>query len=104
MKKLLGLAFLLLAHTALAEPLTPEDRALIADLASKHQVSVQDLTYAAEEAKLLPKILSTMDRPYEAKPWYIYRKNFIVPARINEGVDRRQIPCGTGDCSLYNRC
>ena len=78
---------MLLAHTALAEPLTPEDRALIADLASKHQVSVRDLSTAVGEARLQHKILSTMDRPYEAKPWYIYRKNFIVPARINEGVD-----------------
>ncbi len=88
MKKIPGLAcLLLLAGTALAEDMTPEDEVLLADLAAKHEVSLADLTAAVTEAKLQKKILSTMDRPYEAKPWYVYRKNFIVPARINEGID-----------------
>ncbi len=36
--------------------------------------------------KFLPDVIKHMQQPYEAKPWYVYRKYFVTQKRIDEGV------------------
>ncbi len=88
MKKFFSLAILLLlAGTVNAGNIvSKDDEELIKSLAETNEVSVADLRNAVSQATLQNKIISTMDRPYEAKPWYIYKKNFITKDRIINGA------------------
>lgn len=56
------------------------------EVAAFSKVSVQDLQNAVSQATLQQKIIDTMQKPYEGKPWWQYRKLFITTSRINEGV------------------
>lgn len=44
------------------------------------------LDQAITEATYQQKIIDTMKKPYEGKPWHIYRNLFIIDKRIKEGV------------------
>ncbi len=41
---------------------------------------------AMKQAVFQQKIIDTMTKPYEGKPWWQYRRLFITTSRINEGV------------------
>ncbi len=56
------------------------------DLANYAGVSEQALQNAINEAVLQPKIIETMTRPSEGKPWWQYRKIFITTSRIKKAV------------------
>lgn len=45
------------------------------------------LDQAVTQANYQQKIIDTMNRPYEGKPWFTYRKLFITDKRINGGVE-----------------
>lgn len=45
------------------------------------------LDQAITQATYQQKIIDAMNRPYEGKPWHMYRKLFITDKRINGGVD-----------------
>ena len=60
-------------------------RATLPKLAQESMVSLADLTYAFNRATLKESIITAMNRPGEAKPWYEYRKIFIIPKRITLG-------------------
>lgn len=45
------------------------------------------LDTAITEAVYQQKIIDTMTRPYESKPWFTYRKLFMTDQRIQGGVD-----------------
>ncbi|MCK0526539.1 lytic murein transglycosylase B [Anaerobiospirillum sp. NML120449] len=45
------------------------------------------LDSAITQATYQQKIIDTMNRPYEGKPWHQYRKLFITDKRINGGID-----------------
>lgn len=45
------------------------------------------LDNAITQATYQQKIIDTMTRPYESKPWYTYRKLFITKDRIDAGVN-----------------
>ena len=62
-----------------------EVREFIADMVAKHGFSRSELTRAFDEAGTVPAILDAMAKPYEAKPWYAYRKLFLTEKRINGG-------------------
>ena len=45
------------------------------------------LDQAITQATYQQKIIDAMNRPYEGKPWHMYRKLFITDKRIKGGVD-----------------
>lgn len=45
------------------------------------------LNEAITAATYQQKIIDAMNRPYEGKPWHMYRKLFMTDKRINGGVD-----------------
>lgn len=64
----------------------PKDDALLKKLANDTGgITYDELRTAYLQAKKKQSIIDAMNRPGEAKPWYQYRKIFIVPKRINEG-------------------
>ncbi|BBL76896.1 murein transglycosylase [Methylomagnum ishizawai] len=64
-----------------------EVRAFIAEMARKHGFATAALANAFERTALQPAILDAMAKPYEAKPWYDYRKLFLTDKRIQGGLD-----------------
>ncbi|MDD6177987.1 MAG: lytic murein transglycosylase B [Succinivibrionaceae bacterium] len=50
------------------------------------QVTKFEVIKAFNEAQLQESIIKAMNRPGEAKPWYEYRKIFIIPKRIEQGI------------------
>ncbi len=56
------------------------------ELSSFSKVPVAALQDALSQAKLQQKIIDAMNKPYEGKQWWEYRKLFITTSRINAGV------------------
>ncbi len=56
------------------------------DMQDQHGFSREELETLFDEAQVLQSVLDAMSRPAEAKPWYQYRKIFLTPGRIREGV------------------
>lgn len=54
-------------------------------LSLESKVSQEDLENAFDQAVLKESIIKAMNRPGEAKPWYEYKKIFIIPKRIELG-------------------
>lgn len=65
----------------------PDVQAFISDMVQQHDFSRTELTRAFDEAGIHPSILDAMAKPFEAKPWYAYRKLFLTEKRINGGHD-----------------
>lgn len=59
----------------------------IIELARYANIDSALLDRAITQATYQQKIIDTMNRPYEGKPWYMYRKLFITDKRIAGGVD-----------------
>lgn len=55
-------------------------------MASKHHYDKKHLNTIFKEATLQPKVIEKMTRPYEAKPWHLYKKLFITDKRVRKGV------------------
>ena len=62
-----------------------EVREFIRGMVQKHGFSETELNRAFEAAGTVPKILDAMAKPFEAKPWYSYRKLFLTEKRIAGG-------------------
>ncbi len=58
----------------------------IARMSEQHGFDRGDLTRLFRQVKTRRSILRVMDRPGEAKPWHEYRKLFLTPQRIVQGV------------------
>ncbi|MCR5085029.1 MAG: lytic murein transglycosylase B [Succinivibrionaceae bacterium] len=76
-----------LAALALAAALPATAAPSLEELSAYSGVSVERLQQAKSLAQKQPKIIATMTRPYESKPWYQYRKFFVTKSRIDAGVD-----------------
>ena len=63
----------------------PEVRAFIAEMVERHGFSASQLKNSFDEAGIIPSILDAMGKPFEAKPWYAYRKLFLTEKRIQGG-------------------
>jgi len=86
---LLPLALLLLAPPVLAENVLeqfPDTRTLIDEMVSEHGFDNEELTRLFAQVEFQPKIIETISRPAEGKPWYQYRPIFLTEARIRGGV------------------
>ncbi len=60
--------------------------ATLKELSDYSGVSVENLKKAQSMATYQPKIIATMTKPYESKPWFAYRKLFITTSRIDAGI------------------
>lgn len=58
----------------------------IQEMAAEHQFDKDGLTTLFKNARLHQKIIDTISRPAESKPWYDYRPIFVNPERVNGGV------------------
>lgn len=54
--------------------------------ASQYNIPQAWLTDMLAQAQHRPQVLALIKRPWEAKPWYQYRKLFITEQRVNDGV------------------
>ena len=64
-----------------------ETKAFIERMRVHHNFDSVRLRATLGHAEVLQSVLEAMSRPAEGKPWYIYRKIFIKPLRIERGVD-----------------
>ncbi|MBU3844501.1 MAG: lytic murein transglycosylase B [Candidatus Anaerobiospirillum pullicola] len=71
---------------ALSTPALAANTANLDELAAYAGIDKSLLDNAITQANYQQKIIDTMTRPYESKPWYTYRKLFITQDRINSGV------------------
>ena len=68
----------------------PDVQAFIADMSRKHGFSAADLRQVFVGAGIQPAILTAMGKPYEAKPWYAYKKLYVSEARVQNGIEFRR--------------
>lgn len=86
----LALALAMLAATttfsaAAAAPATANIN--LDELAKYAGIKKSLIENAITQATYQQKIIDTMNRPYEGKPWYAYRKLFMTKQRIDAGVN-----------------
>lgn len=62
-------------------------KAFINMMVKKHGFKRAELVSVFNDAKMQPKIIATMERPYEKKNWDAYKKLFLTPTRVTSGVD-----------------
>jgi len=82
----LGSGLLTSIPASIANTLTPEINQYIQSVSKQYQFDSKALTKLFNQAHMNPDIIARMNHPYEAKPWEHYRKFFITPARIEQGV------------------
>lgn len=89
-----GLAFTLMlflfgcatTSTGQYQPQRPEVNAFINKMVTEHGLDRQYVTETLAEASMQPKLIESMKKPHEAKPWYVYRASFLTQKRIDGGV------------------
>ena len=89
MKKFILLSFAIsFLSGAIAANLTDraDVQAFIKDNASKTGYSGEQLQQILSKVDTTPSTIRIMNRPYEAKPWYIYRQRLVTDKRIEQGV------------------
>jgi len=64
----------------------PAAKPFIRQMAKKHGFSEKHLTQLFMQVHVNQKVLRAMSRPYEDKPWYVYKKLFVTESRTKEGV------------------
>ncbi len=68
----------------------PDVQAFIAEMGRKHGFNTDALHQLFTAVNFQDAILSAIARPYEAKPWYAYKKLFLTDARIQGGIEFKQ--------------
>ncbi len=68
----------------------PDVRSFIAEMSRKHGFGAPELRRVFAEVSIQPAILTAISKPYEAKPWYAYKKLFLTETRIQGGIDFRR--------------
>jgi len=58
----------------------------IEDMAAKHGFEKKSLAALLSNASYSPEVIEAIQRPYEGKPWHIYRPLFVTKERIRAGV------------------
>src|SRR3990167_2843765 len=64
----------------------PEVKRFIHEMAKEHGFKQSELTKVLANAVMQPKIIESITRPYEKKPWDVYKNIFIKPERLQEGI------------------
>ncbi|WP_455217148.1 lytic murein transglycosylase, partial [Kaarinaea lacus] len=60
--------------------------AFIQEVSRKHGFNQDELRTLFEKVEFKQKIIDSITRPAESKPWYQYRPIFVTQTRIKEGV------------------
>jgi membrane-bound lytic murein transglycosylase B len=61
-------------------------RAFVASMHQKHGIDQKKLLALLAQCRTNQKVLSLMDKQFEAKPWYEYRARVLSATRIQEGA------------------
>ncbi len=68
--------------------LAPEETSrFVDDVASRHGLEREAVRALLAGARRSPEVLAAFSRPAEARPWHVYRRIFLTPARIRGGVE-----------------
>jgi membrane-bound lytic murein transglycosylase B len=92
MRKILPLlvsALLLCAPAVYAQNVLdqfPDTQTLIDEMVQEYHFDQMELTTLFRRVEFLPKIIETISRPAESKPWHQYRPIFLNEKRIHGGV------------------
>lgn len=80
------------AHASAGEGIAerPEVRAFIQNMASRFNFDESDLNQLFNQVVIQDKVLESISKPAEAKPWYAYRKLLLTDTRIQEGIAFRE--------------
>lgn len=62
-------------------------QAFIHEMVKKHGFRYQELNQTFNQVVLQPKIIESMTKPYEKKPWDVYKKLFLTQTRVQAGVE-----------------
>lgn len=62
----------------------------IAEMSRKHGFSAAELRKTFAQVSIQQPILTAMSKPWEAKPWYAYKKLFLTDTRIQNGIAFKQ--------------
>ncbi|CAG0930655.1 membrane-bound lytic murein transglycosylase B [Planctomycetaceae bacterium] len=65
-------------------------QAFISEMARKHGFSAAELRKTFSNVSIQQPILTAMSKPWEAKPWYAYKKLFLTDTRIQNGIAFKQ--------------
>ncbi|MEN8170343.1 MAG: lytic murein transglycosylase B [Pseudomonadota bacterium] len=82
-------ALTLFAPTAFAQNVLdkfPDTQVLIDEMVQEHNFDKAELSQLFRQVEFQPKIIETMTRPAEGKPWHQYRPIFLTEKRIHGGV------------------
>lgn len=61
-------------------------QAYVDELVEQHRFERQFVVDIFDNAKPQTRVLEIIERPYEAQPWYIYRRQFLSSERVAEGL------------------
>ena len=89
MRKTLPLLLALFAPALFAENVFDkfsDSHTLIDEMVQEHQFDKTELTTLFRQVEFKPKIIETITRPAEGKPWHQYRPIFLTEKRIRGGV------------------
>lgn len=64
----------------------PAVQTFISEMHSKYHFDKDKLNQLFCKLTIDEEVIARINKPYEAKPWYIYRELFLKPIRINKGV------------------
>ena len=62
-------------------------KTFIDEMVSDHKFERKALIELFNKTSFSPRVIELITRPYEAKPWYIYRKHFLIKKRIMAGAN-----------------
>ncbi len=81
-------ALLLICASAHANPkkYTRGVNEFIETMAEKHGFEKTSLAALMTKARYSQAVIDSMERPYEAKPWHIYRPLFVTEERVKDGI------------------
>jgi len=65
-------------------------QAFIGEMSRKHGFSAAELRKTFSDVSIQQPILTAMSKPWEAKPWYAYKKLFLTDTRIQNGIAFKQ--------------
>ena len=68
----------------------PEVQAFIGEMSRKHGFNADELRRVFAGVNSQDAILAAIAKPYEAKPWYAYKKLFLTDARVQGGIEFKQ--------------
>jgi membrane-bound lytic murein transglycosylase B len=64
-----------------------ETQAFINKMVKEHHFNRKQLVATLTEAKFQPQIIESMEKPYEKKPWNVYKDLFLTPQRVQAGIE-----------------